>query len=191
MATQVQVIQALSTEGSDKALRMGILPRGLGRGEDFLDAHAFDSSMEYFTVDAVTVADHVLGRRVLGKCLDDLLSSPDRTWEFGDVEVKDTPTVVREDEEDIQNAEGCRGHGEEVDGGQGADMVVEESAPGLGGRLAWFGRHESRDASLADVDAELEQFAMDSWSAPQRIGLGHLPDELLHRRGDAVIGGPA
>jgi len=40
-------------------------------------------------------------------------------------------------------------------------MVVEESSPGLGGRLAYFRWHESRDGSLADVDAELEQLAMD------------------------------
>ncbi len=78
LAKNDDVVQALSTEGSDKALRIGILPRGTGRGQDFLDVHAFDSSMEYLTVDPVTVAD--LGRRVLGKCLDDLLSSPGRAW---------------------------------------------------------------------------------------------------------------
>jgi hypothetical protein len=29
---------------------------------------------------------------------------------------------------------------------------------------------------LADIDAKLEQFAMDPGSAPQRIGDAHLPD---------------
>ena len=107
LAKNDDVVQALMTEGSDKALRLGILPRGTGRRQDFLDVHAFDSSMEYLIVDPVTVADHVFGRRVLGKCFDDQLSSPGRAWKFGDIEVKDTLAVVRENKENVQNPEGC------------------------------------------------------------------------------------
>ena len=47
-------------------------------------------------------------------------------------------------------------------------MVVEESAPGLRGCLAWLGRHEAGHAALADVDAELEQLAVDPWRAPAK-----------------------
>ena len=37
-------------------------------------------------------------------------------------------------------------------------------------------RHILGDASLPDVDAELEQLAVDAWRTPQRIGDTHLPD---------------
>jgi hypothetical protein len=34
------------------------------------------------------------------------------------------------------------------------------------------------DRSLADVDAEFEQFTMDPWSARERIGQAHLADQF-------------
>ena len=44
------------------------------------------------------------------------------------------------------------------------------------------GRQEAGDAALADVDAELEQLAVDSGRAPTDVGLGHPSDELPLRR---------
>ena len=51
-------------------------------------------------------------------------------------------------------------------------MVVEERPPGLGGRCAPL-RDQPGDGSLGHVDAELQELAMDSWRAPQRIRRGH------------------
>jgi hypothetical protein len=39
---------------------------------------------------------------------------------------------------------------------------------------------------LADVDAELEQLAVDSGRAPPHVGLGHLADERLDLGGDVA-----
>ena len=65
-------------------------------------------------------------------------------------------------------------------------MIVEEGPPRLRGRLAWLRRHESGHAALADVDAELEQLAVDSGRAPAHVGLGHLSDERLDIGGDVA-----
>jgi hypothetical protein len=54
------------------------------------------------------------------------------------------------------------GHGEEVNRCKSAKMVVEKGAPGLRRRLALPLGHETGDATLADLDAELEQLTMDS-----------------------------
>ena len=90
---------------------------------------------------------------------------------FSDVEVHDTPAVVCQDEEDVQDAKGRGRHDEEVDRGQRAEVVVEKRAPSLRGWLAWPRRHEAGHTSLADVDAKLEQFAVDFGCAPEWIGL--------------------
>ena len=45
---------------------------------------------------------------------------------LGDVEVKDAPAIVGEDEEDVKDAKGGGGDGEEVNGGELADVVVDE-----------------------------------------------------------------
>src|ERR1022692_4510678 len=127
-----------------------------------------------------------LGAVFLGEGLDDLLGSPGRGRGVGDVEVKNAAAVVGQDEEDIQNAKRRRGNRKEIDRCQRADMVVEEGAPGLRGRLPWLGRHEAGNASLADVDAELQQFAVTSRRAPAHVGLGHLADEPFGLLGDTA-----
>src|SRR5262245_63329207 len=56
-------------------------------------------------------------------------------------------------------------------------MVAEERLPALG-RWSSPARHILGDASLPNVDAELEQLAVDAWRTPQWVGDTHLPDQL-------------
>jgi len=44
--------------------------------------------------------------------------------------------------------------------------------------------HILRDARLSDLEAKLEQLAMDARRSPQRIFLAHLPDQRAQIRGD-------
>src|ERR1022692_3783253 len=160
------MVETLPPHGSHEAFSKRILPRRPRCGEDFLDAEALDATAELVAENAVAVTDHEPGRPVLGESLDDLLGGPGRAGVLGDVEVKNAAAVVGQDEEDIQNAKRRRRNREEIDRCQRADMVVEEGAPGLRGRLPWLGRHEAGNASLADVDAELQQFAVNFGRAP-------------------------
>jgi len=55
------VVQAFAPDGSDQALSVGILPGGFGRGQNLLDAHAFDSSTECLAEDAdPSLLNHVV-----------------------------------------------------------------------------------------------------------------------------------
>jgi hypothetical protein len=56
-------------------------------------------------------------------------------------------------------------------------MILQESAPGLGRRLA-AAQHVLTDAALADVDAELEQLTVDARRAPARILPAHLANQV-------------
>ena len=49
------VVETLATNGTDHALDVGILPRTRLCGEDFLDAHACDSSSEAIPIDGVPI----------------------------------------------------------------------------------------------------------------------------------------
>ena len=53
------------------------------------------------------------------------------------------------------------------------------------GRAAWALDHVLRDARLSDFKAELEQLAMDTGGAPQRIVNTHLPDQRAQVRVDS------
>ena len=66
----------------------------------------------------------------------------------------------------------ARGH-EHVNRGDDRHMVPQEAAPSRGGSLR-APREIPADSSLAHLDAELEQFAVDARRAPERIGAAHL-----------------
>jgi hypothetical protein len=48
-----------------------------------------------------------------------------------DVEVNDPATLVRENYEDVENAKGEGGDGEEIDGGKLLGVVFQKCSPGL------------------------------------------------------------
>jgi hypothetical protein len=86
----------------------------------------------------------------------------------GDAKMQNAPTVVRKHQEHIQDLEPDRRHYKEVDGNQGLQVIVEECPPSLGGRLVAT-RQALAHTGLADVDAELEQLAVNPRSAPEWV----------------------
>jgi hypothetical protein len=84
------------------------------------------------------------------------------------VEVQDSSPVVSEYQEDEEDVEGDCGHREEVDGNEILDVIVQECPPGLARRLAVTG-HVLGYRGLREINAKLEQFAMNPRSAPERI----------------------
>src|SRR5260370_38748357 len=62
-------------------------------------------------------------------------------------------------------------------------MVTQEGAPSLGRRSTSLD-HVLRDAGLRDLEAELEQLAMDARRTPQRIFRAHPTDQRAQFRID-------
>jgi hypothetical protein len=159
------VTQTLAPDRTDETLGERILPGAVRRREDFLDPHALHSVPKLLTIGLVTVAQEIERRRVVRERVHDLLSRPGGGGMLGEVEMDDPPAVVSEHDEDEENAEASRGHGEEVDRYQVWDMVSEERPPGLRGLGAPL-RHEPGDGALGDIDAELPEFPVDAGKHP-------------------------
>jgi len=71
-------------------------------------------------------------------------------------------------DEDEEDAEASGGNGEEIDGDEVADMVGEERAPRLRRQSASL-RDQPGDGALGHIDAQLEEFAVNSGGAPEGI----------------------
>ena len=69
-------------------------------------------------------------------------------------------------------------------------MVFQKRAPRLGWWFRLPNRNQTGDRSLGDFDSQFEQFAMNSRSAPKRIGLGHFANKLTDVRADRRPSGP-
>ena len=116
-----------------------------------------------------------------GRCpregLGDLACKPVLRWIQGDIEMDDVSSLVAEDGHGVEQLKRSRYDNEHVDGGGVMHVVVQERAPGRGGGLG-PPRQVSADRGLADRDADLEQLAVDAGSAPKRICLAHLADQI-------------
>jgi hypothetical protein len=127
------VVEKLASNAPDQSFDVRVLPGRSWSGEDFLDVHG----LELGPIGSVVVADQASGHLVERERVSQLLGDPFRGGGRGDVEVKDASAVVREDDEPVEQMERHGGHDEEVDGDERADVVFEESSPGLRRR---FGR---------------------------------------------------
>ena len=75
------------------------------------------------------------------------------------------------------------GDSEEVDGDQLREVVLQESAPSLRRRFT-AAHHVFADTTLADLDAEFEQFAVDAGCTPTGVLPAHLADQILSLAGN-------
>ena len=131
------------------------------------------------TEGGVAVDDQIARRGIVWKRLAQLLTHPGAGRMSGHVEVQNTPPIMRDDEEAVENAEGERWHGEEVHRGDGFAMIAQKRRPslcrfGVSRRFA----HPAQDGSLGDVEAEHLQFAVNAGRTPGRILGDHAEDQL-------------
>src|SRR5271156_111532 len=91
-----------------------VLPRTLETGPLGLNAKALHGVDDFLIETRVAIKDQVAGRRVVGDCLAQLLNNPGAARMLGHVAMKDTSSIMRDDEEAIQRAERQRGHGKEI-----------------------------------------------------------------------------
>jgi len=190
LAENDDMVQALASYGANEALREGILPRAARGREDFLDPHALHSVPKLLTVDPV--AQEIARRGVVREGVHDLMGGPEGGRVLGHVEVNDAPAMVREHDENEEDAQTGGGDGKEIEGDQVWDMVGEERPPGLR-RLGTALRHQPGDGALGHIEAELEELAVDSWGTPEWVRGGHACDQGLDLGidGRATPGRPA
>src|SRR5258708_5076316 len=100
-----------------------------------------------------------------------------------DVDPDEVSADQPDDDEGIEQVEATGRNNEQVHGGNVRCVVAQEGAPSLG-RRSTSPDHILRDAGLSDVEAKLEQLAMDARGSPQRVFRTHPPDQRAQISGD-------
>src|SRR5450830_641584 len=80
------------------------------------------------------------------------------------------------DDKTIEDPERDRWNDKKVDRRNAVGMVTEKRTPALRWRPR-VAAHIASDRRLSDLEAELEQFTMNVWSAPERVRPAHLANE--------------
>src|SRR4030088_328307 len=166
------VVQTFSANGTDDPLDIGALPWRTWRRQHLLDSHRLHLLDEVMAKDAVAVAQKIARRTVPRKRLPELLSSPLGSRVCGHSEMQNSAAVMREHQKHVQDLKPDGRHGEEVERHDALQVIVEERPPGLGRRSS-VADHVFTNTGFADLDAELEQLAMNAWSPPEWIFTAH------------------
>src|SRR5213083_2575112 len=171
------VVQAFAADRADQAFGEGILPGGAGGDEDLTDSHLRDSASERVTIDRVPVAEQIFRSRLIGKGVDHLTCRPRGGRVGGDVDMDEVAAIVAEDEEGKEQAEGEGRDHEEIDGGDLAEMGLEEGAPGRG-RPRGSPPHVLGDRELSHIVAEEPKLGLDAATAPGGILASHAANQV-------------
>src|SRR5205814_10347244 len=109
-----------------------------------------------------------------------------------DVNVQDAPTIMTDDEEAVEHAEGNRWRGEEIHGRNRFPMVSKERQPALGPvRISRCSLHPTGDRSLGKFKTEHTEFPMDPRRSPGWVLNDHTKDQfpnLLRRSEERRVG---
>jgi len=180
------VVEQVPSAVADPSLCNPILPRTAEAGSLGFDTEGLDCADDFFVEVRAAIKEQISRRRIIGKGLAELLDDPRTGRMPGDIAVKNTTPVVRDNEEAIEHAEGQRRHGEEVHRGDSLTVITQESSPSLC-RLGISRRfsHPTQYRSLRDIESEYLQLAVNARPSPHRVLRDHAEDELAQFLVDA------
>ena len=175
------MVQAFSANTSDHPFRIAVLPRTPSGYRNVLDTQSIDSCREIMTIDPITISYQVARRCFLRKRFDDLLRRPSSSRVFRHIEMQNTATVMRQDEEDIQHSELYGRNRKEVDRDYLADVISKKCHPGLRWPSCLLG-HQARHGPFGNLESQLFQFTVYAWRSPGWISGCHSLDEFSDLR---------
>ena len=173
------MVKQIAAAVSYPALRNTVLPRTPEAGSPGLDAEVLDRVDNFFIEQRAAIKDQVARCGVVRKRLAQLLNDPSAGRVLGHIAVKDTPPVMRNDEEAVKNAEGERWHGEEVHCSNGFSVITQEDRPSLCGlRTSRRFPHPAQYGSFRNIVAEHLQLTMNARCAPGWVLSNHAEDQF-------------
>src|SRR5262245_41658307 len=126
-----QMIETLSANRADDAFRVWILEWRSRRGDPFFNLHSLYSQSKFFPVNLISIPEQIARRRVFWESFDELSGRPFSRRMRCNIEVDDMTSVMQQDYEAVQVAEGQCRNGEKVDGRNLLSMIGEKCLQSL------------------------------------------------------------
>src|ERR1700730_1266608 len=120
------VIQEITAATPYPTLCDSILPRTFERGADRIHPQGSNPCGDFHSVLGITIKDDEPRSGSKWKRFSQLLDNPKACRMLCDIEVQDAPTIVTDDEEAIERAEGDRRNSEEVHRGNRFPVIAEK-----------------------------------------------------------------
>src|SRR5438132_5041645 len=153
------------------------------RGGPIPDAHRSHAGLECGAKCSVIVAKEIFRCAVPRKRFGDLARKPLCRWVSGHRNPQQLPPSMAENKKREQLLKRNRRNHKEINRRNPLCVIANEGLPCLQWPIR-SGHHIDRNRGLSDLDAELEQLAMDLGSAPQRVLTTHSSDEVAYLLAD-------
>src|SRR5258707_12285904 len=181
LAKYNNVVKAFPSDRTDQPFGICVLPRGARRCWSVANAYRSESADKDLTIGPVPVTNEIAGSLLPPACFRDLICDPFGGWMRCDAKPQNMSPAVPHDQQSIEQAKrDCR-HDEHIHRSDPISVIADECPPALGWQIS-SPDHVLGHAGLSDIDAELEEFAMNPRRSPQRIGNAHLADKLAYLR---------
>src|SRR3984893_6116856 len=160
LAEHNNVVEALPSDRTDQPFGICVLPRGTRRCWPVANAYRSESADKDLTLGPVPVTNEIAGSLFPPTCFRDLSCNPFCGWIRCEAKPQNMSPAVPHDQQSIEQAKrDCR-HDEHIHGSDPVSVVAEARPPAMGRRVS-SPDHVVSHARLSDIDAELEQLAMD------------------------------
>lgn len=150
----------------------------IGRFQDFNSASCCHSR-KTLAVSTIAIPNQKARSLIEGRRFAELLSYPCIGGMDRDIKVNDAPCGQLNDEEQMQLAKEEVDHRQEIASPDIFDMIVEKNRPGLIRRTRRTRQpHVFLNRRRSDLNIQLEEFPTNPFSAPKRIFLCHLLNQV-------------
>jgi hypothetical protein len=173
------LIEQVAATALNPALRNSILPRALVGSLKRADVQRAYGYRNLLSVLLVAIEDEKAWSGVKRKGLSQLLYDPRTCRMPRDVEMQNPSPIVSDDEEAVEYAERDSRYAEEIHRRNHFTMIAQKRQPPLCGFWgSWSAAYPARDCSLADIEAEHEEFSVNAWRSPGWVFNNDLEDQL-------------
>src|SRR5262245_18945649 len=174
-----QMISTLVPDRPDQTLNVSVLPGRAVRRGPVPDPHCSDASLERDAKCSVIVTNDIFRCTVPGKRFGDLARQPLGRRIEGHREPQQPPPLVPENQKCEQLLKRNRRNHKQVNRRNPFYVIADEGLPALRWPVRpWH--HVDRNCGLGDLNAELEQLAMDLGGAPEWVLKAHSADQITH-----------
>src|SRR5262249_2072079 len=161
------------------SFRHPILPRTLIGCPNQFATQGLEHLCRFSLVLPVSIQDQIARRGVIRKSLSQLLPDPTAGWMFRGVKVEDSPAVVADHEEAVQDPKRRGRDCEEVHGRNHFSMVLQKVQPEFASiSVTACSKKVSGDGTLGNLKAKFQEFSMNPGTSPGGILLHHPFDKL-------------
>jgi hypothetical protein len=175
------MVKTIPSERPDQPLRISILPWRPWRDRPILYTHCSKPLDDDIAIDAISIANDISWRLLPAIGFGHLTGNPMGARACGHTQPQKLAAGMLQDQKRIQQPKRDRRDYEQIHRRNTVGMIAQKGLPAL---RRWLPspRHVFCHGGLPDIDAKLEQFAVNPRCSPKRVRDAHVANELANVR---------